>query len=234
MIGTNLSVFADLYGVGPLPKHWWPSYFGNPDIFTPLDELPADIRVLFEYDPVKARQMLADAGYPDGLTIRFTFPALPIFIDRAALLKDMWAKIGVELEPDMFELTVFLKHLGEGTFVHSTHMGLSSTDPIGFLWQGYTGLPGNTAEWSNERFDELADKIWVELDVAERNRLIKEAALIILREVPYIPTDIAPAGHFWWPWVKNYYGERNVGGTEVAPVLGHIWIDRELKTEMGY
>jgi len=41
-------------------------------------------------------------------------------------------------------------------------------------------------------------------------------------------------GHYWWPWIKNYYGERSIGDGELATILAYAWIDQDLKAEMGY
>jgi len=38
--------------------------------FTPIDQLPASTKSLFTYDVAKAKQMLADAGYPMVSRIR--------------------------------------------------------------------------------------------------------------------------------------------------------------------
>ncbi len=39
---------------------------------------------------------------------------------------------------------------------------------------------------------------------------------------------------YWWPWVKNYYGETTVGFLDQAPILSRVWIDQNLKKAMGY
>jgi len=35
---------------------------------TPLSQWPADLQQEYTYNPTKAKQLLADAGYPDGFT----------------------------------------------------------------------------------------------------------------------------------------------------------------------
>ncbi len=40
----------------------------SPGIFTPINQLPAADAALFTYDPVKAKQMMTDAGYANGFT----------------------------------------------------------------------------------------------------------------------------------------------------------------------
>ena len=74
-----------------------------------------------------------------------------------------------------------------------------------------------------------------EQDIDEQIRLAKEAYEIVRFEVDQIPLMPTTLGHFWWPWIKNYYGEGNVGDWgNPMPILAHTWIDQDLKADMGY
>ena len=48
----------------------------------------------------------------------------------------------------------------------------------------------------------------------------------------YIPIGASGRFVYWWPWVKNYYGEAMSGGTSVGPYMEHLWLDQALKAEM--
>jgi len=66
-------------------------------------------------------------------------------------------------------------------------------------------------------------------------RFADEALQIITPEVPRIALQCGTEGHFWWPWLKNYYGERTATDYEDPwPILAHVWIDEDLKALMGY
>jgi len=56
-------------------------------IYTPLEETPADVQELYNYDPAKAKKMLADAGYPNGLTLELLSPQVESDVDRAKIVK---------------------------------------------------------------------------------------------------------------------------------------------------
>jgi len=71
-------------------------------------------------------------------------------------------------------------------------------------------------------------------DEAEQARLIREISIEYLRQVPVIPLPVANNYIYYWPWLKNYYGEVQVGCYKCAPVHARIWIDRDLKKKMGY
>ncbi|MBA7706656.1 hypothetical protein ES703_115511 [subsurface metagenome] len=37
-----------------------------------------------------------------------------------------------------------------------------------------------------------------------------------------------------WPWIKNYYGEMETAYYNYCPMLTTLWIDQDMKAEMGY
>ena len=51
-----------------------------------------------------------------------------------------------------------------------------------------------------------------------------------------LPRPVAPSFNFWWPWVRNYTGEIylgfGVGSANYWPT--YIWLDTDLKEQMGY
>jgi peptide/nickel transport system substrate-binding protein len=63
-------------------------------------------RDAFRYDPVLARKMLADAGYPNGFDLNFANTALPgtqFMIDIGTAVADMWTKVGIRVKLTNYE-----------------------------------------------------------------------------------------------------------------------------------
>ena len=67
-----------------------------------------------------------------------------------------------------------------------------------------------------------------------RNAIFKELNVIGLDDVPYIPLYDAYSLIYYWPWVKNYYGEIDESAWGAAHIHACIWIDQDLKAELGY
>jgi len=38
----------------------------------------------------------------------------------------------------------------------------------------------------------------------------------------------------WWPWLKNFYGESDAGSFQSGSIIARMWIDQDMKAEMGY
>ena len=72
-----------------------------------------------------------------------------------------------------------------------------------------------------------------ETDVAEADRLHKELMKYVLDQAWVIPQVVAPTYTLWWPWVKNYSGEANVGYNDRC-FARWVWYDQELKKSIGY
>jgi len=234
MIGTDLKAHKRLAFAEELPTHSYPIHFDNP-AYTPLAQLPADLQALYDYNPDKAKQMLADAGYPNGFIVDLYCDSTPLHQDNAALLKDEWSKFGVTANikvHDPVTHTDFTYHRNyKGSAVHSEEI----TNPINSLYRfGHTDGYINFAGYSNPEYDALVEKLAAELDPAKQLPLMKESSLILLRDCAHIPLYAAISGHYWWPWIKNYYGEVTTTDGGIASILHYCWLDEDLKKELGH
>ena len=236
MVGTDIAAFKRLAQMEDQPTHSYPANPYDPSIYTPLDELPEETQMLYDYDPEKAMKMLADAGYPDGLEIEFWAESTPTAQDYASLLKDVWAKIGVEVTIVTHDGVTLHQYRTTGTYNDTISNGMPISNPLPIVTAfAKTGGTWNYGLYSNSTVDDLADKIGKELDVQTKNSMYKEAFQIILDEVASIPTNLGVGKFYWWPWLRNYSGEYAIDDDSgFFAVLPYIWLDQDLKTEMGY
>jgi peptide/nickel transport system substrate-binding protein len=238
MVGTNLDEFEDL-GMSPATAPWFPTLPWNP-AYVPVDELPAEDQILFNYDPELAKKMLADAGYPNGLKMKFSIDSSqPIMHDRAALLKDQWSKIGVDVEIGALEPTEYIRQRYPVPTV-SYHGAINGTyisaDPLNMLDQMCKTTGGlNYSNYSNPEVDKVIDAALFELDLEKQKELVKEANKMVIADAQVIPLYYDRGNSFYWPWVKNYFGEASIQDDNCfAQIVYHMWIDQDLKKEMGF
>jgi hypothetical protein len=73
-------------------------------------------------------------------------------------------------------------------------------------------------------------------DEDEVDRIHQEMLPYLLEQCYAIQTAGANAYRFWWPWLKNYSGEGSVGFYKALNPdrWAYVWIDEELKEEMGH
>jgi peptide/nickel transport system substrate-binding protein len=235
MTGTDLQAVSDaLYGAGEAVVHAYP-LLGNP-AHVPMEDLPASVAELFDYDPSKARQMFADAGYAadaDGISFKtsLTIGTRPEERTIGALLADMWADIGVELE--LIALDDAAASAAWGTMDYETALWPTSTGEIMVVdpdtyqasWRWWY-----EDEWWNEQIA-LAK---LNPDPTARTAILEAVGLHLLDEVYSIGFGSPFLVSGWWPWLNNYYGGKDTGHNNHNPFLRTIWIDQKLKADMGY
>jgi ABC-type transport system substrate-binding protein len=90
----------------------------------------------------------------------------------------------------------------------------------------------NVAHYSDPKLDALVTEAFATIDPATRLPILEELFLMSVASAAYIPWGM-PVGYiYWWPWVTNFYGEKNTGTGHMQ--VDTLWIDAAMKKEMGY
>jgi peptide/nickel transport system substrate-binding protein len=236
-MATDREAFASVQDVGPLPKYFGPVWIGHPETLRyKWEDLPKDIQQLYEYHPDKAKELLKAARYPDGFKVDVYTSTAAEDVDRASLLKDMWAQVGVDVNIvslDPVTLDGFIRARPvkfHGALVRANDYG----NPAEVILRKETTHHWNTNVYHNPWYDEQMAQLKQTVDIPKRQAMIKELGLFLSEETLDIQTDPRMEAVYWWPWVKNYFGEYAVADNDFQPVLAKAWLDLKLKKEMGY
>lgn len=156
----------------------------------------------YPYNPEKAKQLLKEAGYENGIKINFTIPEsgsgmqspVPMAIAMQSYLKD----VGIEVEIKRMEWGAFLAEVNQG--------GQDVRDMWALSWMAITGdddnmmtnlyssnnIPlFNSGYYENERVTQLLEEAKKLTDLDERAALYREASRIITEEAAMIFVDYA-------------------------------------------
>lgn len=148
-----------------------------------------------EYDPEKAKQLLAEAGYPDGLSFRLVAQAAnQNRLNMAVFIQQQLAEVGITVEIDAVESGVFTD-----TYVGGLHEAiiLGWTDVTG----EYEQLLGNwdytrpvlftTWGYKNEEYSELLNTAVSSVDDEVIYGNVYKCQEILHKDVPAIPLVVA-------------------------------------------
>ena len=92
--------------------------------------------------------------------------------------------------------------------------------------------PRNAGYYRSEYVDTNLLDAMKEQDDAKRVEMLTKGNLRIQDDVAAIPFAFPSWRAFWWPWVKNCYGE--VWYHIHTPDVHNWWIDQNVKKEMGH
>jgi oligopeptide transport system substrate-binding protein len=158
------------------------------------------------YDPERACQLLAEAGYPGGCgfpRVDFLVPAGSVYKQVGDYLQAEWRKtLGVHIANETVEWAVLIDRLNS----NPPHMSLSVwvadyPDPDNFLRA--SPIRRETG-WRNEAYDRLVEQAGRVMDQGERMRLYKAADRILVEEVAIMPLCYYRNHLLVKPWVRRY------------------------------
>ena len=157
----------------------------SPDAFGKNPDLPA-----YEHDPAKAKQLLAEAGYPDGLDI--TLDVDGANKDTAEAIAALLSQNGIRTKVTVGEANQLVsRYRTKGKPIDGqmwlTSWGNGSLDPFGIFNPTHmTAARGNSSGYSNPELDALLEKAGVLTDPAERTALYHQAEAIANRDLPFV------------------------------------------------
>lgn len=237
MAVDNNAIVRDLYN----GEATWLNYpyhdDHGPDIDTPFDEWPAEIQEIYTYNPVKARQLLADAGYPNGFKFEILAHPYQLILDTLAIYQVYFEDIGVEMTINQVEAGAFWSIAGTRAYEDANSSSWGLGDP--FKDWGYLRFQNDFYNYTNSD-DAFMQERYLALgtaaDAAAQNKILKEIGWYILDNANFMTLPSPYGKWFWQPWLKSYNGDYRMGIAHAYSVswLPYVWIDQNLKTEMGY
>lgn len=129
-----------------------------------------------------AKQLLSDAGYPNGVDLKLDVRSEPRWIsDMAQNLSKQWAKAGIRVKVNVMPTPLYLK------IWKSTPFGVTNWRhrPLGFMVLSLayrSGVPWNETNFSNSEFDSILSKVEMTVDVEKRRALMAKLEKIMQEE----------------------------------------------------
>ena len=169
------------------------------------------------YDPDRARQLLAEAGYPGGRG----FPVVDAltYHGRESLsryLEAQWRdNLGVEIAWETMDWLTLLSRLVGAKPPHMFLIGWLADypDPDDFLRFGF---PNRETQWWDDDYAGLVEEARRTLDQAERMKMYQQADSILIEEAVLMPLTYRRLNLMIKPWVAKF---------PTSPVRWSFWKD---------
>jgi peptide/nickel transport system substrate-binding protein len=205
-------------------------------IHIPFDELPADVQETYTYNPTLAKELLAEAGYPDGFSTEVHTNAG--LVDVLEVVQAYFADIDVTLDLKVHE---------SGTWTSMRRV--RPADYTGMFynwwWIGDTFTLSRVRDMSSSTNLSNVDEptyykafqdigaAWPDFD--DQAKLFKAITVDIVRNAwsvnipPYFEYNV------WWPWLRDFNGEWSMGRTASPITMApYIWYDQTMREDLGF
>jgi len=157
----------------------------------------------YEYDPEKAKELLAEAGYADGFEVTYWVPESGSGMQQpqamAAAIQADLKEVGITVEIQTLEWgayldKVFLPPDQNDMDMHQMSWIGDNGDPDNFLYillssEQWPTAGFNDSYYKNEKVDELLANARVTKDKGERTAMYEEAQVLIMEDAPIVVMD---------------------------------------------
>lgn len=164
-----------------------------------------ELNVPYEYNPEKAKELLAEAGYPDGFELGMDCPNNRYVNDElicqavAGFLARIGIKVDLNAQPKSKYFAKVSPQNNNDTSFYLLGWTPGTMDAHNVLFNLVHSFDTeknagqfNYGRYSNARIDEITDLVEQETDPAKRRALIKEAFTILREETGYLPLHQQP------------------------------------------
>jgi len=162
--------------------------FMPPGLFGYVDDITG-----YPYDPAKARELLDEAGYPDGFTTELWYmPVTRPYITAPAAVAEAQAsylaEVGIIAELKTEDWGTYLDDFTGKFPMYQLGWNAQYADPDGFLFAMFAASTAKAEYgWVNAEFEELLEKGRSAASESERLDYYTRAAQILYDEIPALP-----------------------------------------------
>ncbi|MBI2918767.1 MAG: hypothetical protein HYY01_12360 [Chloroflexi bacterium] len=194
-----------------------------------LEDYPPEVRQWLEYNPQRARQLMAEAGYPDGFRTAMYTQNIQPERNHTETASALLADIGIRADIKMLTATEYNEQIYGGKFQEGIAVARAGSGDVHTnLYDPYhsSAIPArNRARIVDPKLDKMLDEYTMEKDPNRRKELARQIQIYTVDQayLVFFPREIT--GAYAMPWVKNLY-YRGADVRSQGDYLFRVWLDK--------
>jgi ABC-type transport system substrate-binding protein len=161
--------------------------------FVPLGLPSFDSAIVkgYHYDPVKSRQLLAEAGFPEGKNLPvIKLLTIPVYSDMADFIAKQLGEIGIPVQVETIQKALLLQLTANSRALFFRGSWIADyPDAENYLSVFYSKNPAppNYTRYNNTQYDALFERSLTEENDSIRYRLYQQADQLVINDAPVVP-----------------------------------------------
>ena len=136
----------------------------------------------YPYDPAKAKELLAEAGYPDGFSLTITAPSnYVVHVNTAQVIAEQLKAVGIDAKINLVEWATWLSEVYQGRNFEATVVGFDASflTARALLERWISDNSKNMINFNDPEYDRVLKEAFAATDEAEQTALYKQAEKIL-------------------------------------------------------
>ncbi len=162
----------------------------------------------YYYDPAKSRQLLAEAGFPNGKGLPvIKLLTIALYSDMGDFIAKQLGDIGIPVQVETVQKALLLDMTSNSRALFFRGSWIADyPDAENYLSVFYSRNPAppNYTRYNNPKFDALFEKALVEENDSARYKMYQQADQLVLDDAPVVPLWYDQAIHLVNPSVKGF------------------------------
>lgn len=185
-----------------------------------------DPSATYTYDPAKAKQLLAEAGFPNGFstTLYSANDSDDVKIDTS--IQNDLAQVGVTAKIDSMDWNSYLTLNEKGQTPMFSLAWIQdfpdASDFLNTLFNTNQQPANNSSLYSNSQVDQWLNQAQTDTNQTERYQLYTKVTNQIMQDAPWVPLYYSKYEYAVQPWVHGYFINQSLANDS----LQYIWIDQ--------
>lgn len=163
----------------------------------------------YHYDIDKAKQLLAEAGYPNGKNLpEIKLLTIPIYGDLGTYIANELLQVGIKVQVEVIQKSLLMEQTSKSQapfFRGSWIADYPDAENYLGVFYGKNPAPPNYTRYKNPVFDLLYEKALSEKNDSLRYKLYQQMDRIIISDAPVVPLWYDMAIHLVHLNIQNFY-----------------------------